>query len=190
MPYLAAGFPDFDGFDAWLRADPVNRDDELFLLDRLERGNLHDVVRAAGQPDPAHRLARGLHHQPRPGRPRHADRAGPAVAAGDVLIVAALPDPAGTDRGHESVTLLNTHGGRRSTWPAGRWPTPPAAASALAGTLAGRRRPRRSRSAAPLQLGNQGDTIVLVDARRRDHRPGRATRPTRSGPGRTICFGR
>jgi hypothetical protein len=29
VPYLAAGFTDFDGFDAWLRADPINRDDEL-----------------------------------------------------------------------------------------------------------------------------------------------------------------
>jgi hypothetical protein len=31
-----------------LRADPVNRDDELFLLDKLERGNMHDVVRGVG----------------------------------------------------------------------------------------------------------------------------------------------
>jgi hypothetical protein len=30
VPYLAAGFADFDGFDGWLRADPVDRDDELF----------------------------------------------------------------------------------------------------------------------------------------------------------------
>lgn len=36
VPYLAAGFSDFDGFDAWLRADPIHRDDELFLLDKLE----------------------------------------------------------------------------------------------------------------------------------------------------------
>jgi endonuclease YncB( thermonuclease family) len=48
VPYLAAGFPDFDGFDGWLRADPVNRDDALFLLDRLEPGNVHDVVSASG----------------------------------------------------------------------------------------------------------------------------------------------
>jgi hypothetical protein len=48
VPYLASGFGDFDGFDAWLRADPVNRDDELFLLDKLERGNMHDVVRGIG----------------------------------------------------------------------------------------------------------------------------------------------
>ncbi len=48
VPYFAAGFANFDGFDGWLRADPVDRDDELFLLDRLERGNLHDIVHAAG----------------------------------------------------------------------------------------------------------------------------------------------
>jgi hypothetical protein len=48
VPYLASGFPSFDGFDAWLRADPVNRDDALFLLDRLEPGNMHDVVHAEG----------------------------------------------------------------------------------------------------------------------------------------------
>ena len=48
VPYLAGGFGDFDGFDAWLRADPVDRDDELFLLDRRERVRLHDVVRASG----------------------------------------------------------------------------------------------------------------------------------------------
>ena len=48
VPYLAAGSAGFDGFDAWLRADPVDRDDALFLLDRAQRGNLHDVVVAAG----------------------------------------------------------------------------------------------------------------------------------------------
>jgi endonuclease YncB( thermonuclease family) len=48
VPYLAGGFGDFDGFDAWLRAEPVDRDDELLLLDRGERGRLHDIVRAAG----------------------------------------------------------------------------------------------------------------------------------------------
>jgi endonuclease YncB( thermonuclease family) len=48
VPYLATGAEDFDGFDGWLRADPVARDDELFLLDRLEPGNLHDIISAAG----------------------------------------------------------------------------------------------------------------------------------------------
>ncbi|MDX3586933.1 MULTISPECIES: hypothetical protein [Streptomyces] len=49
VPYLATGATDFNGFDAWLRSDPVHRDDPLFLLERGEHGNLHDVIEAAGQ---------------------------------------------------------------------------------------------------------------------------------------------
>jgi hypothetical protein len=49
VPYLAAGFPDFNSFDAWLRDDPVHRDDELLLIETLERGNMHDVVHGIGQ---------------------------------------------------------------------------------------------------------------------------------------------
>jgi hypothetical protein len=30
VPYLATGCPHLDGFDTWLRADPVNRDDGIF----------------------------------------------------------------------------------------------------------------------------------------------------------------
>jgi len=49
VPYLAAGASDFNNFDAWLRADVVHRDDPLFLLDRGEPGNMHDVISAAGK---------------------------------------------------------------------------------------------------------------------------------------------
>ncbi|MDX3691430.1 hypothetical protein PV726_14010 [Streptomyces europaeiscabiei] len=49
VPYLATGATDFNGFDAWLRSDPVHRDDPLFLLEQGEFGNLHDVIEAAGQ---------------------------------------------------------------------------------------------------------------------------------------------
>ncbi|MFI6011089.1 thermonuclease family protein [Streptomyces sp. NPDC051243] len=48
VPYLATGAADFTGFDTWLRADAVHRDDPLFLLDRGEHGNMHDVISAAG----------------------------------------------------------------------------------------------------------------------------------------------
>ena len=48
VPYFGAGFTDFDGFDSWLRADPVHRDGALFLLETAEHGNMHDVVSAAG----------------------------------------------------------------------------------------------------------------------------------------------
>jgi endonuclease YncB( thermonuclease family) len=48
VPYLAEGAGGFDGFDAWLRADPVNRDDQIVLVGRTEPSRLHDVVEAAG----------------------------------------------------------------------------------------------------------------------------------------------
>ncbi|MFF5189714.1 thermonuclease family protein [Streptomyces sp. NPDC000345] len=49
VPYLAAGATDLNGFDAWLRADKVHRDDQLFLLQRGEYGNMHDVISAVGK---------------------------------------------------------------------------------------------------------------------------------------------
>jgi len=36
------------GFDAWLRAKPGERDDELFLLDPEEKGNIHDIFKITG----------------------------------------------------------------------------------------------------------------------------------------------
>jgi endonuclease YncB( thermonuclease family) len=48
VPYLALGSPGFDGFDAWLRDAPVDRDDAVFLLGPRTPGRLHDVIQAAG----------------------------------------------------------------------------------------------------------------------------------------------
>jgi hypothetical protein len=160
VPYLASGFPDFDGFDAWLRADPVNRDDELFLLDKLERGNLHDVVRGIGPQIQLTVWPEDFIISPDP--PAGGGGTGPGqVGVGEVLIVAALPDPVGTDRGHELVTLVNT--------------TPAVidlAGWTLADAAGGRQQLNGPLAAGGvvqvtaeggLQLGNQGDTIVLVD---------------------------
>jgi endonuclease YncB( thermonuclease family) len=47
IPYLATGAAGFDGFGAWLEADPVNRDDGISIGGRSAR--LHDVVSAAGE---------------------------------------------------------------------------------------------------------------------------------------------
>ena len=49
VPFLAAGNTGFDGFDAWLRDNPVDRDDALLLLNPVEAGNMHDIVAANGQ---------------------------------------------------------------------------------------------------------------------------------------------
>jgi hypothetical protein len=160
VPYLASGFPDLNGFDTWLRADPINRDDELFLLDKLERGNMYDVVRGVGQqiqltvwpedfiisPDPI------------PG----GGTTGPGqVGAGDVLIVATLPDPVGVDRGQELVTLLNTTPAAINL---SGWGLVDAAGGrhGLTGTVAGGGVVQVTATGV-LQLGNQGDTVVLVD---------------------------
>ena len=183
VPYLAAGHPDFDGLDAWLRADPVHRDDRIFLLDRAEHGHLHDVVSGAGHqvrltvqpedfvisPDPS--------SGPTP----------PPVAVGSVLIVAALPDPTGADAGRETVTLLNTTAsavtldGWALTDTAGR-------PHALTGALASGATHLTTLGPA-VPLANTGDAIILTDdghavVDRVTYRGGQVR------PGRTIVFGR
>jgi hypothetical protein len=186
VPYLASGFGDFSGFDAWLRADPVNRDDELFLLDRLERGNMHDVVRGVGQQLQLTVWPEDFIISPDP--PAGGGSTGPGqVAAGDVLIVAALPDPVGVDRGNERITLLNT---TAAAIDLGGWGLMDAAGGRknLDGTVTGGGVVQVI-AAGALQLGNQGDTVVLVN-------PSGASidqvtyKADKVRPGRTICFGR
>jgi hypothetical protein len=186
VPYLASGFPDFDGFDTWLRADPVNRDDELFLLDKLERGNLHDVVRGTGSQIQLTAWPEDFIISPDP--PAGGGGTGPGqVGVGEVLIVAALPDPVGTDRGHELVTLVNT---TAAVIDLAGWQLADAAGGRqqLNGLLADGGVVQVTAEGG-LQLGNQGDTIVLVDpdGGSIDQVTYKADR-VRSG--RTICFGR
>jgi hypothetical protein len=189
VPYLAAGNRSFDGFDAWLRADPVHRDDQIFLLTTGEHGNLHDVIHAAGQtvrltawpedfiisPDPAT-------GGPTPPTPPPA-----GTRVGEMLIVAALPNPAGPDTRRETVTLINTT----------------AAAIDLSGwalaDATGRRQPLTGTVAAgattqvtltsSVQLGNRGDSIILSNPQHSI-----VDRVTYTAnqvhDGRTICFGR
>jgi endonuclease YncB( thermonuclease family) len=190
VPFLAGsgatGAADFDGFDAWLRVDPVNRDDELFLLDKLERGNLHDVIRASGDQIQLTSWPEDFVISPDPASPGTPTKPAPA-ATGDVLIVAALPDPVGVDRGHELLTLLNTT-------PAGidltGWNLVDAAGGKqpLTGTLDGGT-VRQVGLGSGLQLGNKGDTVVLVDDEGATvDKVSYKTELVR--PGRTICFGR
>jgi Lamin Tail Domain len=186
VPYLASGFPNFDSFDAWLRADPIHRDDELFLIDTLERANMHDVVHGVGQQIQLTVWPEDFIISPDP--PAGGGGTGPGqVAVGDVLIVAALPDPTGVDRGHELVTLLNT---TPASIDLGGWGLVDAAdgRQELSGAITGGGVVQLTASGA-LQLGNQGDTVVLVD-------PSGAWidqvtyKANQVRPGRTICFGR
>ena len=188
VPFLGTGATDLDGFDAWLRADPVNRDDELFLLDpaRLERGNMHDVIRAAGHQIQLTSWPEDFVISPDPAPPGTQTKPAP-VTAGDVLVVAALPDPVGTDRGHELLTLLNT---TSTGIDVTGWTLVDAAGGrqSLTGALDGGT-VQQVRLGSGLQLGNKGDTVVLVDGKG-------ATVDTVTyksemvRPGRTICFGR
>ncbi|MFI6298977.1 hypothetical protein ACIBEJ_45825 [Nonomuraea sp. NPDC050790] len=175
VPYLAPGRSTLDGFDAWLREDPVNRDDQLFLLEKGEYGNMHDVVRAAGNeirltawpedfiisPDPAP-----------PGAPVHPRPA----AIGDVLIVAARPD-------RRLVTLINA---TPSSIDLRDWALLDAAGGchALSGTLDGGAALQVTldesfQNSALLLTDGAGVTVDQV-----------SYKPDTVLPGRSICFGR
>jgi len=185
VPYFAAGFPDLDDFDTWLRADPVHRDDTLFLLETAEQGNLHDVVSASGHEFRLTRWPEDFVISPDPVTGDGGSK--PAVVPGAVMIVAALPDPVGADLGNESVTVLNT---TAEPVDLAGW--------ALVDTARGRHVLGQSLAGGeavrvPLgngvALGNTGDTLTLVDPKgmtvdKVDYKAGQV----RSG--RTIVFGR
>jgi endonuclease YncB( thermonuclease family) len=186
VPYLATGATSFDGFDAWLRADPVNRDDALFLLDRLEAGNLHDVIHAAGHTIQLTVWPEDFIIDPDPAPPGTTINP-PQLTAGDVLIMAALPDPVGVDRGHEHLTLINTTATAidLTGW---RLHDRAGATHNLTGALSGGAITRITLSGA-VQLGNHGDSLTLTDATGApiDHVSYKANQVKR---GRTIVFGR
>ncbi|MFI5956237.1 lamin tail domain-containing protein [Cryptosporangium sp. NPDC051539] len=186
VPYFATGATDFDGLDAWLRADPVNRDDELLLLATAERSNMHDVIKASGTQIQLTAWPEDFVISPDPAPPGAPTGPQPA-AAGNVLIIAALPDPLGTDRGHETVTLLNVSA---AAVPLDGWGLVDAAGGRyeLAGSLAAGDVLRVTLSGA-LSLGNAGDTITLIEAKGTlvDQVTYKADRVK---PGRTVYFGR
>src|SRR5215207_3755684 len=166
VPFLAEGFTDFDDFDAWLRDDPVERDDAILILDGLQRRNLHDIISATG-----HRVQLTVWPEdfvidPDPAVPIPTPTPTPAVGAADVLVVAALPNPNGsTEVGAESVTLLNTSAANVDLT---GWAISDAAngQQVLSGSLAPGATVRLPLTAA-VQLGNRGDTIRLTDGQGR-----------------------
>ena len=159
-PNFQEGHADFGALDAWLRRDPRNRDDRL-LLPNLELGNMHDLIVEDGN---RIRLAYGVEDvvivpddyviegPAEPPKPR--------VGSGDVRIVAALVDPAGDERGNESVTLINTTAAEIDL---ARWVlTDGQGRQELSGLL-----PAGDAQRVPLQggiqLSNTRDTITVLD---------------------------
>jgi hypothetical protein len=104
--FYEEGHTDLADLDAWLRADPVDRDDRL-LLPNQELGNMHDLIQVNGNQI-------RLTHLPEevvivPDDFTLPDSPVIPIGSGSVRIVAALINPAQQpERGHETVTLINT----------------------------------------------------------------------------------
>ena len=188
VPYLAAGHSTFDAFDAWLREDPVGRDDTIFrlTLDPPEPGNLHDIITGAGQRIQLTSWPEDFIIAPDPAPP--GTSTGPRTfTAGDLVIVAALPDPIGADRNAETVSIANPTAaaidlhGWKITDTANR-------SQDLTGT-AGAGDIIRITLTGGMSLGNRGGSITLTD-------PHGATidhanyAETHVKAGQTILFGR
>lgn len=164
-PYFVQGHSNFDGLDAWLRADPRNRDDRL-LLPTLELGNMHDLIVEDGEQI---RLAYATEDVvivpddyvlpvgpvvPPPTLP---------VGTGDVRIVAALIDPLQSpERGHETVTLLNTTAADIDLT---GWLLADTSGRIRLGGPLGSGEARRILLGGAVRLSNVRDTITLLDAR-------------------------
>ncbi|WKN46303.1 lamin tail domain-containing protein [Tunicatimonas pelagia] len=107
VSYVGSGFTTLAQFDAWLREDPVNRDDRV-LLPNGELGNMHDVIdvisplqlRMNYEPEDLVIVPDGEIVLPPPAPVK------PSIGK-SIRIVAALVNPLGKETGQERVTLLN-----------------------------------------------------------------------------------
>jgi hypothetical protein len=157
------GNTDLAALDAWLRADPRNRDDRL-LLPGPELGNLHDLIEVSGNKVWLKHKSEDVVVVPDdyvlddvstlPETAVH-------IGTGAIRIVGALIDVAGPERGNETVTILNTTtadidlAGCVLADGHGRMP--------LNGNLASGES-QRIRLTPAVQLSNQRDTITVLGA--------------------------
>jgi hypothetical protein len=163
--FFASGRTNLAGFDAWLRE---SKDDRILVLDRGvpnriqpgELGHLHNLITANGAAGTIRMelhadefvVVEGTAEPSQPPRP---------MAASMLRIISAVVNPIGADRGAESVTILNTgaaaadlagwsltdaRGSQSDVLPA----QPLAAGDTLRVVLS------------HVQLGNDGDTILLL----------------------------
>jgi endonuclease YncB( thermonuclease family) len=159
VPFFAAENTSFDTFDSWLRADPVHRDDRLLFFDPPEPGNMHDLVEASGHEIRINRWPEDFIIEPDP--PPPGTTTAPRIfTAGDIAVVALLPDPSGQDAGHEIVTLINT---TETTVDLNGWELADGSGrrQVLAGNIPSGE-PLRVTLAGP-KLGNGGGTVTLLD---------------------------
>lgn len=106
--YFQAGFTSLEQFDAWLREDQVNRDDNLLFLDNGQFANMHDLVTIVGSKVKMTRSSELIVIKPDPTTPWTSGAPGRGAImplANDVRIIAVLAKP--TTGGKETVTLVN-----------------------------------------------------------------------------------
>lgn len=156
------GNMDLSRLDAWLRADPRDRDDRVLMPNR-EVGNMHDLivvegdsVRVAHEPENVVIVPDDFTLPQTPVESGVILHSGP----GDVRIVAALINPTEQpERGNETVTLLNTTNGDIDL--AGWFLADRNGRQALTGVLA-RGEAVRVRLGAGVRLSNVRDTITVI----------------------------
>jgi endonuclease YncB( thermonuclease family) len=217
VSYFQSGNAGLAGFDAWLRADPRNRDDFLQLPDG-ELGNMHDLVEVSGDmmrlrflpedlvvlpdafvPDPSQPP---VPTDPQPGEPsvpqtppmppKPPTNQPPSVRGDEALrIIAALVNPVGDDVGLETVTLINCSAAAVALdgWQIRdrQLHATAQAGHLLAGTLAAGETLRVALGTA-VQLGNSGDDLVLVDPLGRAVQAVTFTRSEAHTHGGTLLF--
>jgi hypothetical protein len=210
VSYFQTGNVGLAGFDAWLRADPRNRDDYLQLPDG-ELGNMHDLVQVTGDvmrlrhrpedlvvlpdtfvPVPSQPP---MPTEPQPGEPSvppaPPPSTPPASGRDPLRIIAALVNPVGEDTGLETVTIINRsaaavsldgweirdrqlQGRSRVGYP-------------IVGTLAAGET-LRVVLGPPVQLGNSGDDLILVNPAGQPVHAVTFTRKEGSTQGGTLLF--
>lgn len=161
-PYFTQGHTDFAALDAWLRADPRNRDDRL-LLPNFELGNMHDMIveegtriRLAYAPEDVVIVPDDYVIQVPVAPPPPPARLG----RGDIRIVAALINPLTVERGQETITLLNA---TPLDIDLAGWSVADAAGQQRLNGVIARGEAARIKLGNTVQLSNTRDTITLLD---------------------------
>lgn len=211
VSYFQSGNGGLAGFDAWLRADPRNRDDYLQLPDG-ELANMHDLFEVTGDvmrlryrpedlvilpdnfvPDPAQPP---MPTEPQPAEPPPpplppAPSSPPAPGSDALRIIAALVNPVGDDAGLETVTIINRSAAAVSLdgWEIRdrQLQASSRAGYRIVGTLAAGETLRVALGP-PVQLGNAGDDLVLVDPAGQAIQSVTFTRSEAATPGGTLLF--
>lgn len=161
--YFQDGNIDLQNFDAWLRVDPLDRDDRV-LLPQMELGNMHDLISVNNN-------QLKLNYRPEdvvivPDDYVLVTNPQPVITqpinTGDIRIIAALIDPKeASERGFETVTIINVADHNISL--AGYKIADNTASQSLQGEIASGET-LRIKLEANVRLSNRRDVITILDA--------------------------